>query len=90
MSADIPDVNPDELTCRELVELVTDYLEGAMPPAAAARFEQHLAECDACHEYLNQVRRTIATLGRITPEAIAPAEEARLRALFRTSRHPSA
>jgi anti-sigma factor RsiW len=48
------------MTCQELVELVTDYLEGALPPEDAARFEEHVAACPGCEVYLDQVRSTIA------------------------------
>jgi anti-sigma factor RsiW len=48
------------MTCQELVELVTDYLEDALPPEDAARFEEHLAACPGCETYLEQVRSTIA------------------------------
>ena len=50
----------EELTCQELVELVTDYLEGALPPAERARFEAHVEGCLGCERYLDQVRTTIA------------------------------
>ena len=56
-------VGPD-LTCRELVELVTDYLEDALPVAERERFESHLADCDGCHAYVEQVRATIRLAGR--------------------------
>jgi anti-sigma factor RsiW len=73
-----------ELTCQELVELVTDYLEGALSPAERARFDAHLAGCTGCRRYLEQMRQTIATLPRLTEETIQPdAKEALLRA-FRT------
>ncbi len=48
------------MTCQELVELVSDYLEGALPQDEAARFEAHLAECPGCEAYFEQVRTTIA------------------------------
>jgi anti-sigma factor RsiW len=48
-----------DLTCRELVELVTDYLEGALPAHERARFEAHLGECDACVAYVEQMRTTV-------------------------------
>jgi anti-sigma factor RsiW len=50
----------EDLACRELVELVTDYLEGALAPAERARFEAHLADCPGCERYLEQLRATIA------------------------------
>jgi anti-sigma factor RsiW len=72
---------PDELTCRELVELVTDYLEGALPDEERARFEAHLAECDGCAAYLAQMRDTLRIAGRLREESIAPeARESLLRA----------
>ena len=52
----------DPLVCQEFVELVTDYLEGALPEAERARFEAHLAECDGCEGYLEDMRRLVATL----------------------------
>lgn len=60
----------DELTCQELVELVTDYLEGALPAHERARFDEHLANCRHCRVYLEQMRRTIRAVGRLTVETI--------------------
>jgi anti-sigma factor RsiW len=75
--------SPDHLTCRELVELVTDYLEGALPAEELVLFEQHLNLCQGCEWHLEQVRATIATLG-LTPDQPPPAEtRARLLAVFR-------
>jgi anti-sigma factor RsiW len=65
----------DEMTCRELVELVTDYLEGQLPEGSRTRFEDHLEECPYCDTYLEQMRQTIRVLGRVTEESIS--EEAR-------------
>ena len=73
-----------ELTCQELVELVTDYLEGTLPPAERARVDAHIAGCTGCRRYLAQMRLTIATLPRLTEETIQP--EAR-EALLRTFRN---
>jgi anti-sigma factor RsiW len=73
----------NELNCQELVELVTDYLEGALPPAEFARFEAHLTECDGCTRYLDQMRLTIAAIGRLTEESIEPEARADLLQLFR-------
>ena len=56
-----------ELTCQRAVELMTDYVEGAMDDAARARFEAHLDHCDACTRYLEQLRATIDVLGRVEP-----------------------
>ena len=49
-----------DLTCRELVELVTDYLDGALPDAERARFETHMAACAGCDFYVEQIRTTVA------------------------------
>jgi anti-sigma factor RsiW len=72
-----------DMTCRELVELVTDYLEGALPPHDRLRFEMHLAECAYCVQYLEQVRKTIEVLGELPGEPVAPAERELLVAAFR-------
>jgi anti-sigma factor RsiW len=72
----------DELTCQELVELVTDYLEGALASAERARFEAHLAECQGCEAYLGQMRGTVFAL-RATAELEARPEVAALLETFR-------
>ena len=72
-----------EISCQELVELVTDYLEGALPPAERARFDAHIAGCDDCHAYLEQIRTTIRLTGTLTPEQLAPEAEAALLEAFR-------
>ena len=74
---------PADLTCRELVELVTDYLEETLPPTERARFEAHLADCDDCPLYLGQMRLTIRPLGALTEERIPPAAREELLRLFR-------
>jgi anti-sigma factor RsiW len=72
----------EELTCQELVELVTDYLEGALPPGQRARFDAHLAECPGCQIYLEQMRATIA-LTRDSAGVAERPETAALLAAFR-------
>ena len=74
---------PDPLNCRELVELVTDYLEGAMPPAERARFEAHVATCDGCDAYLIQMRETIVVLGTLPADRLSSTAEEQLRGAFR-------
>ena len=70
-----------DLTCRELVELVTDYLEGRLPRADRFRFERHIAACDGCTTYLEQMRETIRLVGELREEDVtAPAREALLTA----------
>lgn len=71
------------IVCRQAVELVTDYLEGALPDRARARFEAHLARCPHCTTYLEQMRATIAAVGRIEPEDLAPEARDELVSLYR-------
>ncbi|MEU7874923.1 zf-HC2 domain-containing protein [Dactylosporangium sp. NPDC049140] len=69
------------MDCDEFVELVTAYLEGALDPATEQRFVAHLAECEGCDRYLEQVRRTIAELGRLPAASLpAPARDRLLEA----------
>jgi len=74
------------LTCREMVELVTDYLESRLDDADRQRFEVHIAECDACTLYIEQMRMTITALGHIPMESISQEAEEELVAAFRTWR----
>jgi anti-sigma factor RsiW len=71
------------MVCIELVELVTDYLEGALPQQERDRFEAHLRECPPCGEYLRQMRATLIALGRIPAESVPPVVEERLLQAFR-------
>ena len=71
------------MTCRELVELVTDYLDDQLDPAQRARFDEHLGECPPCVVYVAEMRMTIAALGRIPPESLSPEAERELLAAFR-------
>jgi anti-sigma factor RsiW len=75
--------DPDDLTCQEFVELVTEYVEGALPPAERARFEAHLTDCDYCVDYLAQMRVAIDILGHLREEHISSAARSRLLAVFR-------
>lgn len=72
-----------EMTCQELVELVTEYFEGTLPPADVTRFEQHFGGCEACLAYLDQMRATIASLGRLEESALPSAARDGLLAAFR-------
>ncbi len=71
------------LSCRELVELVSDYLEGALSIGDRMRFEAHIESCDGCTAYLDQMRRTIALTGRLREEDVEPAALGELLAAFR-------
>ena len=73
----------NELTCQELVELITDYLEAALPDRERARVEEHLAQCTGCRNYLDQMRRTIGVLGRLTEESIPTGVRDELLDIFR-------
>ncbi|HEX2036305.1 MAG TPA: zf-HC2 domain-containing protein [Chloroflexota bacterium] len=73
-----------ELTCRELVELVTEYLEGVLPAGERTRFEAHLADCPGCRNYLQQMRRTIDTLGRLSEDSLPEEAKQKLLAAFRS------
>ena len=76
-------VDVEQLSCQELVELVTDYLEGALSPEETARFDEHLARCTGCKAYLEQIRQTIVLTGRLTPESLSPEAERDLLDAFR-------
>ena len=71
------------LSCQELVELVTDYFEGALSPEDVARFNAHVAPCDGCSMYLEQMRRTIELTGTLKPDQVGPRAEAALLDAFR-------
>ena len=72
-----------DLVCQQVVELVTDYLEGALSPADRWRFEAHLEGCPHCTEYLAQIRETIRLAGRVTPEDLTPEMRTDLTDLYR-------
>jgi len=71
------------LICRELVELVTQYLEGELPRRDRKRFDAHIADCDGCRAYLDQMRRTIRLTGLLTEEQIPERAKAELLQVFR-------
>jgi anti-sigma factor RsiW len=69
------------MSCKEFVELVTEYLEGRLPENDARRFDEHMEECFWCARYLEQMRTTIKTVGRIEEEDLSPdAKDALLHA----------
>jgi anti-sigma factor RsiW len=73
----------NELVCQEMVELITDYLEGALPRAQRRRFEAHLAACEHCSEYLEQMRVTIRLTGSLRDEDMSPAMREEFTDLYR-------
>jgi anti-sigma factor RsiW len=76
----------EALTCKEVVELVTDYVEGTLPREERRRFEQHLSACPHCDTYLAQMRATIAAVGKLSEDDIPPAARDDLLRTFRTWR----
>ena len=73
----------EHISCQQVVELVTDYVEGALDPEEASLFEQHLNFCDGCVWYVDQMRTTISTVGRVDEEEVPPEARERLIAAFR-------
>ena len=73
----------EHITCQEVVELVTDHLEGALPADEAALFEQHLNFCEGCVWYVDQIRGTVSLAGRIREEDVPSDVRDRLLAAFR-------
>jgi anti-sigma factor RsiW len=76
----------DEIVCRELVELVTPYLEDALPPDERALVDQHLASCDGCQAYIQQMRLTIRAIGHLSEDAITSKTREDVLAIFRSWR----
>jgi anti-sigma factor RsiW len=72
------------LTCEELVELVTEYFEGALSAEDRLRFEEHLGICDGCTTYLEQMERTIRTVGYLREQDLRGEARERLLEAFRT------
>jgi len=78
------------LVCREVVELVSDYLEGTLPPRQVARLERHLSGCDPCVEYVGQIRTTVALAHQVPPGEVDADTTQRLVELYRTWQKPPA
>jgi anti-sigma factor RsiW len=83
-------IDTEALSCQELVELVTDYLEGVLSPADLQRFERHTADCVDCTRYLEQLRMTIRLTGTLTPDDLEPDVEHALLDAFREWRRSTA
>ena len=71
------------MSCKEFVELVTDYFDGALPDEDVRRFEQHIQDCFWCGRYLEQMRATIDTVGRIEEDDLSPTAKDALLHEFR-------
>jgi anti-sigma factor RsiW len=74
------------MSCRDLVELVTDYLDDALPPAQRARIDSHLAECEACATYVAQLVHVVSAAGTLTEADVPPDALAALLPIFRQVR----
>lgn len=73
----------EQLSCQELVELVTNYLDGALTEDERHSFEHHIEGCTGCREYVRQMRQTIELTGRLTPADVSPEAEQKLINAFR-------
>ena len=71
------------MDCNEFVELVTAYLDDELDPATRDRFVEHLAECEGCDRYLDQIRQTVRALGRLPADGLDGPARDRLLAAFR-------
>jgi anti-sigma factor RsiW len=78
-----PAASEPGLACRELVELVTEYLEGGLSTEDRVRFAAHIAVCDHCSAYLEQMRVTLRVVGHIDPDELEPEVERELLDAFR-------
>jgi anti-sigma factor (TIGR02949 family) len=74
----------NEFRCQEMIEVITNYLDGAMPPDERQRFERHLSYCAGCSTYVDQMRETIRQTGTVPRESLPPALRERIVAQFRT------
>ncbi len=77
------------MTCRELVDVITEYLEGTLADVERARFEEHLGDCRSCATYLDQMRATIAALGELREESVSAEARAELLEAFRGWKRPA-
>ena len=73
----------DPLVCQQVVELVTDYLDGALTRSQRRRFEAHLAGCEHCTEYLEQMRTTIRLTGRLSSGDLTPEMREEFTTIYR-------
>lgn len=73
----------DELSCQQVVELATDYLENSLLPEMRKRLEEHVAECPGCENYIEQMQLTIDMLHQIARASVFPKTKQELFQLFR-------
>ena len=77
------------LRCQEIVEIVTDYLDGELDAETTTALESHLELCPGCERYLEQIRETVATLGEVSSDNLSTETQAGLLDAFRAFRHPA-
>ena len=76
-------LRPAEIPCQEVVELISDYLEGALPARDRRRLEAHLAGCPHCSAFLAQMRETLRLTGRLVPEDLSPQMQSEFADVYR-------
>ena len=76
-------MNERALTCDEVIDLLSNYIEDALSPDERSRVDEHLALCDGCETYLEQIRETIRLSGMVTEEQVPEEEKTALLAAFR-------
>jgi len=79
---------PEDITCREIVEIVNDYVEGVLSPDEREAVELHLNLCDGCTDYLEQLRLSIALTGELPADSLSPELEEELCVAFRSFKRP--
>ena len=84
------DAARDEMACQELVEVITDYLEGSLSVQDVLRLEAHLAGCPPCQTYVEQMRLTLRAVGHLSSEELAPQTRTKLVEAFRSWRRDAA
>ena len=72
-----------EIPCQQIVEWVTDYLEGELGDEARRLVDEHLADCPPCQRYLDQIRQTLLVLGTVSDDSLSPDAWTALRTAFR-------
>lgn len=80
----------NDLSCRELVEAITDYFDGSMSDAERARFDRHLGECTGCTRVVQQFRETIEASGRLSEDQVSDEQREAMRDVFRRWRATTA
>ncbi len=83
-----PRSQPEDITCREIVQIVNDYVEGVLPAEEREGVELHLNLCDGCSDYLEQLRLSIVLTGELSADALSPELEEQLCLAFRSFERP--